>query len=67
MNPRTRQEQEIRDLERKGWQHVDTIPLEAVNSNQSNGKYPQGSRWFWSTGAVMAPPEYGRAERAYTE
>lgn len=56
MNLITRQQQEITTLERKGWQHIDTIPQEAVNSLKTKGKYPVGSRWFWSTGAVYAPP-----------
>lgn len=59
MNHVTRQEQEMQSLERKGWQHIATISIEAVNSLQSKGKYPEGSKWFWSTGAVYAPPSKG--------
>lgn len=54
-----RHEREMADLERKGWQHVATISQEAVNNIQSKGKYPEGSKWFWSTGAVYAPPSKG--------
>lgn len=60
MNHRLRQEQEIRDLERKGWSHIDTITIEAVNSLQSKGKYPEKARWFYTTGAVYAPPSKGQ-------
>lgn len=55
-----RHEREMAELERKNWQHVATITIEAVNSLQSKGKYPQGSKWFWSTGAVYAPPSKGQ-------
>lgn len=54
-----RHEREMRELERKGWEHVDTIPLDAVNSQKSKGKYPEKTRWFYTTGAVYAPPSKG--------
>lgn len=59
MNYVAKQEQEMSTLERKGWQHVATISLETLHSAQSRGKYPEGSKWFWSTGAVYAPPSKG--------
>jgi hypothetical protein len=49
MNPLHRQNLREQELERKGWYVHDTISIEAVNSLQSKGKYPQGSIWIWST------------------
>lgn len=47
-------EAEERHLERKGWTLITGIPQEQIAT--SKGKYPQGSKYHWTSQTVLVPP-----------
>lgn len=56
MNPFPRHEAREQELDRKGWQIIDTIDYDTHKSPLIKGKYPEGSVWIFTTGRVWAPP-----------
>lgn len=49
-------ETEERQLERKGWKLILGIPQEHIASSASNGKYPQGTKYHWTSQTLLVPP-----------
>lgn len=49
-------EAEERNLERKGWKVIPGITQEQISSATSKGKYPQGTKYHWTSQTLLVPP-----------